>query len=79
MKKMKLTYKGEQYPYKKLFLDDSRGMVFISTKGLEDEILMGLAQSDERAEDIDSLVCFYLSEDEWNMSDEDIVKLIREA
>jgi hypothetical protein len=73
---MELTYKGEKYPYKQVEIqDDVR--VFVSTKGLEDEILIGLAQGDERAEDIDSLVYFYLSENEWNMSDEEVVELIK--
>jgi hypothetical protein len=41
--------------------------------------MMGLAQCDERAEAIDDLMYYYLTEDEWNMSDEDIVKLLKEA
>jgi hypothetical protein len=76
---MELTYKGEKYPYREIFLDDSRGMIFVSTKGLEDEIMMGLAQCNERAEAIDDQIYYYLTEDEWGMSDEDIVKLIKEA
>jgi hypothetical protein len=54
-------------------------MIFVSTKGLEDEIMMGLAQCNERAEAIDDQIYYYLTEDEWGMSDEDIVKLIKEA
>jgi hypothetical protein len=78
---MELTYKGEKYPYRETILTDSSGVriVFVSTKTLEDEIMMGLAQCDERAEAIDDLMYYYLTEDEWNMSDEDIVKLIKEA
>jgi hypothetical protein len=78
MKRMEITYKEGKYPYRIIELEDDT-LKCISTTALEDEILMGLAQNDERAEDIDSLVYYYLTEDEWNMSDEDIVKLIKEA
>jgi hypothetical protein len=81
---MQLTYKGEKYPYRKIEVEDKtivsiNTIMLVSTTALKDEILMGLAQNDERAEQIDDMIYYYLSEDEWNMSDEDIVKLIKEA
>ena len=73
---MEITYKEGKYPYRIIELEDDT-LKCVSTKALEDEILMGLAQNDERAEDIDDLVYYYLSEDEWDLSDEEVVELIK--
>ena len=74
-KKMEITYKGEKYPYREVELEDGN-IVLISTTALEDEIFIGLSHDDEKAEDIDDMIYFYLTEDEWPLSDKEVVELI---
>lgn len=73
---MEITYKEGRYPYRIIELEDD-SLKCVSTQDLQEEVTMGLAQGDERAEDIDDLIYFYLSEDEWGLSDEDVVELIK--
>jgi indolepyruvate ferredoxin oxidoreductase len=45
-------------------------------KASVEALMQGLAQDDERAEDIDDHIRYYLSPEEWKLSDEEITKLM---
>lgn len=76
MEKMEITYKGEKYPYREVELEDGN-IVLVSTTALSDEIFIGLSHDDEKAENIDDMIYFYLTEDEWLLSDKEVVELIK--
>jgi len=67
-----INYKGEKYPYKEV----GNGVGIVSTVALEEALMQGLAQDDERAEDIDDHIRYYLSPEEWKLSDKEIAKLM---
>jgi len=67
-----INYKGEKYPYREV----GNGVGIVSTVALEEAVLEGLAQGDERAEDIDDLV-WYVDDEEWTLSDEQLTEYIR--
>lgn len=72
-----IEYKGVQYPIREVKLGDR--YVSVAPIELGDQIIVDGVYTDKEGQYIDEQIYYYCYEEEWKLSDEELIELLKET